>query len=64
MALLSEHVVWYFIRTYAIRWMAHEIEACAAEYLESERAFRDEWPWEMDVLDRIEIDETARVASP
>lgn len=62
-ALFSEHVVWYFIRKYAIRLMADEIEACAKEYLEEERAFRDEWPWEMDVLDRIEIDKTARVAS-
>jgi hypothetical protein len=60
-ALFSERIVWYFIWTYA---MAHAIEACAAEYLEDERAFRAEWPWEMDVLDRIAIDKTARVSSP
>ncbi len=58
-ALFGSNLLWFFLRKHAIRLMAQEIEAGAREYLEDERAFRDEWPWESDVLDRIEIDKTA-----
>ncbi len=63
-ALFSDHVLWHFIQMYAIWLLALEIRICSIEYLEEERAFHDEWPWECDVLDRIAIDETAVVASP